>query len=130
MTHRFVHVIFIIIFYSYLKWIYFKHIFKSYLGYPRQFVINNGCYMDENLQWKNDVILLLPHHHLIIKCTINIWLQLFDIGFEVISCNYKQLCSRLGHLIIDFLVSNDRIPFNDSHTFVFFPFFSFFKKII
>jgi hypothetical protein len=65
--------------------------------------------MDETLEWKNDVILLLPPHHLLVKCTINIWLQLFRIGFEIIFYDYSQLCCRLEHLVIDFLVAKDII---------------------
>jgi hypothetical protein len=31
------------------------------------------------------------------------------IGFQIIFYNYNQLCSRLGQLIINFLVAKDRI---------------------
>jgi hypothetical protein len=34
---------------------------------------------------------LLPSHHLLAKCTINILLQILHIGFEVISYYYNQL---------------------------------------
>jgi hypothetical protein len=36
--------------------------------------------------------------------------QYFHIGFEVISYDYNQLCSHLGHLVINFLVAKDKIP--------------------
>jgi hypothetical protein len=53
---------------------------------------------------------LLPCHHLLVKCTIIYDYNFFHIGFEVISYDYNQLCNRLGHLVIDFLVVKDRIP--------------------
>ncbi len=39
--------------------------------------------------------------------------QYFHIGFEVISDDYNQLCSHLGHLVINFLVAKDKIPSRD-----------------
>jgi hypothetical protein len=41
----------------------------------------------------------------------------FHIGFEVISYDYSQLCTCLGHLVIDFLVANDIIPSSSLHGF-------------
>jgi hypothetical protein len=60
---------------------------------------------------------MLPCHYLLVKCIINIWLQVFHIGFEVTSYDYSQLCSHLGHLVIDFLVVNDKIPYNETFDF-------------
>jgi hypothetical protein len=39
--------------------------------------------------------------------------QYFHIGFELISYDYNQLCSHLGHLVINFLVAKDKIPFRN-----------------
>jgi len=60
---------------------------------------------------------VLPHHYLLIKCIINIWLQVFYIGFEITFYDYSQLCSHLGHLVIDFLVVKDKIPFSETFDF-------------
>jgi len=60
---------------------------------------------------------LLSCHYLLIKCIINIWLQVFHIGLEVTSYDYNQLCSHLGHLIIDFLVVKDRIASSEMFDF-------------
>jgi hypothetical protein len=55
---------------------------------------------------------LLPHYHLLIKCTTIIWLQFFSHKIKVISYDYNQLCSCLGLLVIDFLIAKDKIPSN------------------
>jgi len=72
----------------------------------------HGCHMDENLQWKNDVILCIAMLSSISQMTINVWLQLFPIGFDVISYDYNWLGSHLWHLVIDLLVSKEKIPCN------------------
>jgi len=56
---------------------------------------------------------LLPHHYLLIKCITNIWLQCFSHKIWVIAYDYSQLCSHLGHLVIDFLVAKNRISCRD-----------------
>ncbi len=55
---------------------------------------------------------MLSHHRLLVKCTINIWLQLLHVGFEIISYYYSQYTSYSRHLIIDFLVAKDKISSN------------------
>ncbi len=35
----------------------------------------------------------------------------FHIAFEIISYDYSQLCNHLKHLVIDFLIAKDIIPF-------------------
>jgi hypothetical protein len=55
---------------------------------------------------------LLSHHHLLVKCTTNVYYNFFHIGFEIIFYDYTQLCSHLKHLVIDFLVAKDKIPFS------------------
>jgi hypothetical protein len=37
----------------------------------------------------------------------------FHIRFKVTSYDYNKLCNDLTHLIIDFLVASDIIPFSD-----------------
>ncbi len=61
-------------------------------------------------------ILHVPHHHLLVECTTNTWLQLFHVEFEVTSYDYNQLYSHLGHLMIDFLVIKDIILSNEWKT--------------
>ncbi len=100
----------------YLKWVYHCHISKWYFGHAHDFVINHGCYMDEKLQWKKMTSFMLPHHHLLVECTTNTWLQLFHVEFEVTSYDYNQLYSHLGHLMIDFLVIKDIILSNEWKT--------------
>ncbi len=52
---------------------------------------------------------LLSHYRLLIKCTINIWLQLFTRRIWSNILLLQSISSRLGHLVIDFLVAKDKI---------------------
>ncbi len=40
-------------------------------------------------------------------------IKTFHIRFKVTSYDYNKLCNDLTHLVIDFLVANDIIPFSD-----------------
>jgi hypothetical protein len=42
----------------------------------------------------------------------------FHIGFEIIFYEYNQLYNHLGHLVIDFLIAKDLIPYNVSTIFM------------
>jgi len=54
--------------------------------------------------------ILLPPHHLLVICPINIWLWFLHIGFKVIVYDYNHTYSHLGVVIIDFVVAKDIIP--------------------
>jgi hypothetical protein len=45
---------------------------------------------------------------------LNLVYNFFHIRFEVMSYHYNKLCSHLGHLVIDLLVTKERISRNDS----------------
>ncbi len=55
---------------------------------------------------------LLSRHHLLVKCTTKIWLQHFTHKIWSNIQLLYSITSRLKHLIIDFLVVNDKISFS------------------
>jgi hypothetical protein len=56
---------------------------------------------------------LLSHHCLLVKCTINIWLQLFAWRIWNNILLLKSITNCLKHLIIDFLVVKDKISVSE-----------------
>ncbi len=69
-----------------------------------------------------DVIWMKKNFIFLLLCIIIDWsnatliydYNFFHIRFEIISYIYSQLCNCLKHLVIDFLVAMDRIPFKDA----------------
>jgi hypothetical protein len=61
---------------------------------------------------KMTLTFLLSRHHILIKCTINIWLQLFTCRIWNNILLLHSITNNLRHLVIDFLVANDKISFN------------------
>jgi len=93
-----------------LKWFYPNHIFKWYFGHTHH---QMSSFMD--VIWMkiyNETMMssfLLLHHHVLVKCTINIWLQLFPHRIWSKILWLQSICNHLKHLIIDFLVAKDKI---------------------
>jgi hypothetical protein len=56
---------------------------------------------------------MLPHHCLLVKCTINIWQQLFTCRIWSNILLLQSITSHLENLIIDFLVAKDKISSNE-----------------
>ncbi len=57
--------------------------------------------------------ILLPLHRLLVKCPINVWLQLLHKRFKVIIYYQSHSYNHLAFVVIDFLVEKDKILFNE-----------------